>query len=168
MSDFTDPMGTEVTLPQEHVAEVKAGMAFALLHLDRAIQQSTDLDDRADLLGCLRDSKRDLSMLESSLESELGEQMGDYHVTVEGLGTLERHRHKTMTAWNTDDLLRAVLDTRMIDGKTGEVLDETPLDKVLAVWNLPAPRTTVLRSRGLQPDEFCTVTDKGGWKVSIR
>lgn len=59
--------------------------------------------------------------------------------------------------WQTDDLLRAVLDSRRFDPRTGGLIEETPIEKLLAVWNLGAPRVTVLEARGIDPDEFCTV-----------
>lgn len=67
------------------------------------------------------------------------------------------------TGWDHDALLRAVLDSRLVDTETGEIADETPLDKVRHVWNLGAPRTTALRDRGIDPDEFATTE----WRDSV-
>ena len=39
--------------------------------------------------------------------------------------------------------------------------DASPLDKVLRVWNLGAPRVTALRDMGLDADEFCRSEDAG-------
>ena len=52
----------------------------------------------------------------------------------------EAHRKKSRTVWDKDALLHAVLDTRLVDTDTGEVVDPTPYDKVLHVWNLGTPR----------------------------
>jgi hypothetical protein len=82
---------------------------------------------------------------------------------------VEKYRNKTYTQWRTDDLLQAVLDTRLVDSVTGEVTEETPLEKVLEVWNLPAPRLTALKNRGLTPSDYATVTydEDKPWKLRV-
>jgi hypothetical protein len=59
------------------------------------------------------------------------------------------------------------LDTRLVDESTGEVLDESPLDKVLKVWNLGTPRKGILKERGIQADEFCVTENLNGWSIRI-
>ncbi len=49
----------------------------------------------------------------------------------------------------------------MVDKDTGEITEETPLEKVLACFNLPAPRTTALRQRGIDADQFCRSETRG-------
>lgn len=71
--------------------------------------------------------------------------------------TFKRTGTPTRKGWQTDDLLRAVLDSRLFAPGTGELVDETPVEKILAVWNLGAPRVTALKARGIDPDEFATV-----------
>jgi hypothetical protein len=84
----------------------------------------------------------------------------DHGEQVEIGGTMMQvRRQRSRTRWDTDDLRRAVLDTKLVDPTSGEVADESPLDKVLAVWNLGSPRVTALRQRGIDPDEFCTTED---------
>lgn len=61
----------------------------------------------------------------------------------------------TRKAWKTDELRVAVLDSRLYDQSTGELIEETPVEKILAVWNLTAPRVTALAARGIDVDEFC-------------
>lgn len=75
-------------------------------------------------------------------------------VVVEGVGVFERHGKRDRTQWDRDDLLRAVLDTKRANAD-GEPIEENPIDKILHVWNLPAPRLTALKERGLSPDDFC-------------
>ena len=74
----------------------------------------------------------------------------------------------TRKGWRNDELLVAVLDSRLFAPGTGELVDETPVEKILAVWNLSAPRTTALAARGIDADEFCTVewTNRGVAEVA--
>lgn len=90
------------------------------------------------------------------IDDDLGERLAQgmrYGVPVNlpGVATFHRHQRKDRTDWDTDDLLRYVLDSRIVDPLTGEVRDETPVDKLLHVWNLGKPRTTALKARGLAP-----------------
>lgn len=62
--------------------------------------------------------------------------------------------------WDSEALVRAVLDSRRIDLETMEVLDETPADKLMHVWGMTGSgaRLTALKERGLRVGDFCTVT----------
>jgi len=89
-------------------------------------------------------------------------------------GPVEVHGKRDRKAWQRGPLLRMVLDSRLQPNPdTGELqpedeghvtVDDEPvtvspdLGRVLHVWNLGAPRTTALRDRGIDPDEFCTST----------
>lgn len=112
-------------------------------------------------LAMIRDARQTLTHIEHELEQKLAARMEDKRIVVDGVATFERRAKKARTKWDTEDLVRAVLDTRIVNTETGEIADETPLDKVLRVWNLGAPRVTVLRDRGLDPDEFCHSEDAG-------
>jgi hypothetical protein len=105
----------------------------------------------------LADSIRRLTAARDDAGNDLAEELPEKRMTVMGVGTFEVHRKADRKSWDKDDLLRVVLDSRVVDAETGEVRDETPLDKVLDVWNLPAPRTTALKARGIDADEFCVV-----------
>lgn len=73
-------------------------------------------------------------------------------------------RHKSgspkRTEWQSDDLLRAVLDSRRFDPGTGELIEETPAEKLMHVFGLSggSAKITALKERGLKADDFCTVT----------
>lgn len=99
-------------------------------------------------------------------QDEAGRKFDDKTYTSRGVEWERSKGGPTRTGWQTQDLLAAVLDTRRFDDG-GDLIDETPLDKVLHVFNLPAPRATALRDRGLNGDEFCTVTwpEQRPWKV---
>jgi hypothetical protein len=105
---------------------------------------------------CLEETNGHLATIRQVLVEQLALAMSEKRVTVMGVGTFERRRSANRTTWDKD-LYRAVLDTRLVNPATGEVLDETPLEKVLHVWNLGAPRVTALRARGIDPDEWCEV-----------
>lgn len=108
----------------------------------------------------IEEARKNLAVVAHDLEQKLAKVMPK-QLVVDGAGTFECHKKKARTAWDKDDLLRAVLDTRLVNKDTGEVKEETPLEKVLAVFNLPSPRLTALRDRGLDPDEYCHTEDTG-------
>jgi hypothetical protein len=68
--------------------------------------------------------------------------------------------------WKSDDLLRAVLDSRIVDKETGEVVDETPVEKVRAVFGLKGYNASrqELKARGIEADEFAEVE----WRTKLR
>ncbi len=154
--------------PGFSTGELIGNLEFAIGALDSYAGQ-LGLDDAAWVLADARKAYSDLKVMLDTLENRVGDLMGDKaKVDVDHVGHLERHRHKSYTQWDREALLRDVLDSRLVDKNTGEVLNETPLEKVLAVWNLGAPRKTVLLQRGLQPDEYAFVDDKGVWKIELR
>jgi hypothetical protein len=108
----------------------------------------------------VEEARRNLGIVAHDLEQKLAADM-PRSVVVEGVGVFERHRKTARTQWDKEDLLRAVLDSRVFDRTTGELREETPLEKVLAVWNLPAPRKTALQDRGIDADQFCHTEDAG-------
>lgn len=132
-----------------------------------------EIDDLETWLTCLaviEGAYSQLDVVRKQLTKRLAEQMPDKRVTVPGTGTFVKHGKKDRTKWDKDDLLRAVLDSRLPpDEKTGAFPDESPLDKVLHVFNLPAPRLTALKARGFTDehiDEFCH-SEWGGWSIVL-
>ena len=125
-------------------------------------------DERFPLIYALhkvREARRELAIVEADLEKAIAPML-DEKIVVEGGLVVESKRRKDRTQWDREALVRDVLDSRLVDTATGEVVDESPLDKVLAVWNLGAPRLMVLRDRGLDPDEYCHTEDRG-WSVVV-
>lgn len=114
----------------------------------------------------LEEANRALSAARTALADKLARALPDKRLVVEGVGTFERHGGKKRTSWDKEALLSAVLDSRMADSETGEFFDESPLDKVLAVWNLGVPRTTVLKVRGIDGDQFCE-TEPAPWSIQL-
>ena len=126
--------------------------------------QSTDLDDEIAAWRTLVETRRTLTHMIEDLENVIGKAMADKRYTADGV-TVERARKTNRTQWDTESLRRIVLDSRIVDEATGEVKDETPVDKLLHVWNLPAPRTTALKARGIDPDEFCSTERFDRWTL---
>lgn len=135
--------------------------------LDAAAREAPDLRVAAGLLVDLRETRRELAQLERDVEQRIADLMGDRRETVMGVGVLERHRVKKRLAWDREELLRVVRDSRLVNRETGEIAEETELQRVLAVWNLGAPRVTALRERGIDGDEFCSSQDQGRWTVQV-
>jgi hypothetical protein len=115
-----------------------------------------NLDTGLTCWASLEETNGQLATIRKFLTKKLAEAMPGKLVTVMGVGTFARQRIANRKRWDKD-LYRAVLDTRLVNPETGEILDETPLEKVLGVWNLGAPRITALRERGIDPDEWCEV-----------
>lgn len=139
--------------------------AEAVTSLDRDVTDGP-LDDLEQTLICwalIEAAAAELATVRKNLSARIAEAMPEKQVTIMGIGTFERHRKTDRKRWDKD-LLRIVLDTKLADRETGEVRDETPLDKVLHVWNLGAPRVTALRERDIEPDEWCT-TEYGGLTI---
>lgn len=129
---------------------------------------NVDLAGHVRHLLAVQQARRDLADVEQSIKNNVGHLMGSHRtVVVDGLGVIKRSVRKNRTKWNTDDLRRMVLDTKLVDPDTGEVFEETPVEKILAVWNLGAPRLTELRVRGIDSDEFCEVEQRPGFDIRI-
>lgn len=149
-----NPNGTEWVDPA-HVIDAVNGLSVDDL-------ASLRIEDAIASWAILEDAHRVLAQVRSQLVTEIAERMEDRQVTVPGFGTFIRRKKTDRTKWEKEDLLRLVLDSRTVNEQTGET--ESQLDAVLAVWNLPAPRTRALRARGIDPDQFCH-TEPGGWAI---
>lgn len=123
-----------------------------------------DLDTLIGLWSRVEDTRRALTITAEDLADLIGRTMPEKRHTAPGV-TVERHRKTSRTEWDRDALLSAVLDSRLVDTTTGEVTDETPLDRVTHVWHLGAPRVTALRARGIDPDEFCRTEHLDRWTL---
>lgn len=132
----------------------------------------TSLADHARWLLTVRELRRDLADIEQLSADACGALMDSHTEIVDGLGAVTRHSRKSRTAWEKDPdtkrptLLRVVEDLRVVDKTTGEVVPS--LEKVLRVWNLAQPRTTVLREWGIDADQFCQTETKPGWSIEVK
>lgn len=129
-----------------------------------------DLDQTIRDLAELRECVQTMRHWEDVLTEWLADALGRNGVEIEGVGHVEIKRATDRKEWDRHQLVRAVLDSRLpitddgeLDSRDtgeaevdGETVSCSPdLAKVLSVWNLGAPRVTVLRGRGIDPDEFC-------------
>lgn len=149
----------------------KVSNRVAVLHavtnrLDVDALAALPLDEQLRAWHMLEETNRVLALVRSQLTQRLAEQLPEKQVVVEGVGVFVRHGKRDRTQWDKDALLSAVLDSRLVDRRTGEVVDESPLEKVRHVWNLGAPRVTALRDRGIDPDQFCR-SEWGGWGIEV-
>lgn len=138
-----------------------------------------DLDRAISDLAELRAIRAAIADWELVLETYIADSLGRNATTVEGVGTVQVRYGTDRKAWEKHDLLRAVLDSHRPpspDGEVhpsddghaevaGEALSCSPdLARVLDCFNLPAPRVTALKERGIPVDEYCTAT---AGKVSV-
>ena len=129
---------------------------------------TADLPDLLDGLGLVMNLRKSVATVGSDLEHRAGELMGEKSVTVNNVEWV-RSMPPKRGAWQSEDLLRAVLDSRRVDKDTGELLEESELEKVRHVWNLAGyqARLGALRDRGLDPDSFSEPSwDSSRWHVA--
>lgn len=159
---------TDVNLP-----EVETAVAIMLEELGTAEEALgaeglvPDVRRLAQVRSSMIEAKRTIGAICDLIDNALGDVLGHYETVIEGVGVVKRHKRKTRTKWDSPDLLRTVLDSRLVDKTTGEVKDESPLDRVLHVWNLGAPRATALKERAIQIDEYCQVEVRPGWQIEV-
>ncbi len=123
-------------------AESLAELALLLRELASAYKGAADLCDEH--IGYIVDTGRSFNV-------------GSYEVTP--------RKTASRTKWQNDDLLRAVLDSRLIDFETGEITEETPLEKIRHVFALSggSARITALKDRGIDADEYCSTE----WRSTV-
>lgn len=158
-----------------NVSALEANMTTALQSVYDGDHCFHEMDDApADLAQLVKiralaiEVNKGLAEVREMLDDQIGETMGKYEVVVEGAGVLRRHTKKARSKWDRDALVRDVKDSRLVDATTGEVKDESPLDKIMHVWNLGAPRTTALKDRGLAADDYCETEVRPGWSLEIK
>ena len=130
--------------------------------------KTADLSDLLDAIGLVQNLRKSVATVGSDLEHRAGEVMGEKSVTVGGTEWV-RSMPPKRGAWKSEDLLRAVLDSRRVDKDTGELLEESELEKVQHVWNLAGyqARIGALKDRGLDPNEFSEPSwDSARWRVA--
>lgn len=141
-------------------------LADAVNDLARIVDErpAVDLDHAAGIWLALEEQRRQLAGVCADLADLIARMMPDKRYTAPGV-TLERSRSPKRTKWDSDDLLRAVLDARLVDHDTGEVTEHTPSERITFVWNLGTPRVTAIRALGLDPDAFCHTEQRDQWTL---
>ena len=143
---------------------IKATLADVI---DESWEINSDLDPqglieyRKLVVDCQRACKDILGRIDGQLSKDLGKglhNVGSCEVRVSASSPVR-------SGWDIETLLRDVLDTRVWTDQ-GDLIEETPAEKILKVWGLAAPRLTELKVRGLDPDDYCRVRFEP--KVTIR
>lgn len=107
----------------------------------------------------LADTARRLRAACDVLEAKIADSLPNGEWTTLGDRDYRRGRDQSFRNWDSDQLLRAVLDSRKVDPETGEVHDETPIDKLKACYNLGGYNAVrgELKRRRIALDEFADV-----------
>lgn len=153
-----DPMDLEPVETDLHSDAVK--LAQVVMDLDRDVDwycEDEDLSDTldADLIAWdqLEEANRQLAEVRGRLGARLGRAFPDKRCTVMGSGTYERHAKREGSTKCTDPegLWRMVLDTRIVDEPTGEVL---PTHEVIRrVYGAQSKETGLVRLTGASPSK---------------
>lgn len=143
-----------------------------------AIKDAVSRDEPdSDLRTCLavRDALTDcateLTLARERLDQHIAEVMPEWSVTLPGYGVVKKARKtgKHQLDRATEHLLADIQETRVYDPKTGELIEETPMQKVTACFGLSVHnvREKELERRGLTIKDYAEVINKG-WKVDVR
>lgn len=128
----------------------------------RALPDDTPLETDLIAWAVIEECRRNLAVVAQDLTNRIAPRLEYGPVVVDGVGTFEKHRKKSRVKWDKDALLSAVLDSILVDRTSGEIIPETPLEKVTGCWNLGVPRTSWLKGRGIDADEFCEINETFG------
>lgn len=134
----------------------------------RELEEAGDTRWLASGLADLRTLLADLKVVERDAEDALARVMPTKTEVVDGIGTLERKRAGRWKDWHSDALIEEVV-TSAVDKDTGELSVVAVLDALReCVPFTPSLgwRTTALKERGIDPDEFGTY-DKGRLTVRV-
>lgn len=110
-----------------------------------------------------------LEDLKAALHHQLGARES---LVIDGVGIFTRTWSSQSTKWDHEGLRRWILDSRApADRATGEIPDESPLDKVLACYTFPpssAPSTTALKKRGMTDDQMDEFRTRDGKRPTVK
>ena len=143
--------------------DVRDGIA----HADNAVRTLDDPHELVSMAVLWDDVVRDCSTTRDEIHTRAGGAMTDRRIVVDGK-SWQRNRVRSRRGWNNDGLLRAVLDSRLVNKLTGEVSFESAYDRVRAVYPLSggSARVTQLQARGIDPDDFCQMEERG-WRIGV-
>lgn len=154
-------MASDAIVAQDATRSVDQQLAHPAFEVDKS-----DIPALLALRDVASDNKRDWGGIIDALDNLIAEVMDEQQVTVDGYGTIKRHPNVSRRAWQSEDLLRLILDSRQIDPETGEA--ESQVDILKKVFGLKGyqARLGALRDRGIDPDEWCS-TERRGWKLEV-
>lgn len=127
------------------------------------------------VLLAVRDSvakvEREARELREEIEQKIAAQMTADSMLIDGVGVVKRSHRKSKHALPdaTESLIRDVMDSRMVNPETGEILDESPAEKLTAVFGMSIhnARNTQLKARGLNERDYAEIRYADEWTVSI-
>jgi hypothetical protein len=117
----------------------------------------------------------DLRIVENDVRNFIADTMPERRVTIPGVGTVERRLKITRRNWDSEAILRRLIMQALVDPETGEIPNSPmeAVDKVIVEVKACAPftgsmawRTTALRERGFDLDEWCE-EHRGGYTVTF-
>jgi hypothetical protein len=112
----------------------------------------------------------DMRLLEKQVKDHIIETIPERKVAVPGVGIVERFRKTTRKNWDSEELLRFVVQKALVDQVTGEIPSSPveAIDRVLTEIRACVPftgstawRVGALRERGFDPDEWCDQDTEG-------
>jgi hypothetical protein len=137
-----------------------------------------DLDQALIAFGVLEQANRDLADARRFLADRLGDEMGTKRVTVTGAATFERmpRREGSTKCMDEEGLWRQVLDTRIVDRDTGEVIPQSEiirmvygsLSKETGKIRLTGASPTKVELVGIDPELFFEKPDRVGWSLQVK
>lgn len=137
-----------------------------------------DLDQALVAFGVLEQVNRDLADARKFLADRLGEEMGTKRVTVMGAATFERfpRREGAVKCMDEAGLWRMVLDTRLADPDTGEMVPQSEiirmvygsLSKETGEIRLTGASPTKVEAVGIDPTDFFERPDRVGWTIQVK
>lgn len=140
--------------------------------LDLCIPHVTDLDDVpiGDVLAwrsVLRDAIAAIRAKADELDTTIGRKLGPDAQIIPGIGKVKRHPRVSRRNWRSDDLRRMVMDSRVVDPETGEVLDAVA--NLIAVYGCAGYQAKIgeLIKRRIDADEYAE-TEFLGWNLEVR
>lgn len=136
----------------------------------KALAEQGDWESLIRGLGPLQQVLGDLRLLESDVKGYIADTMPERIVSVQGVGTVEKLKKTTRRNWDSEELLRKLVVSAIVDEETGEI-PSSPLEAVERVVDeiracVPFTGSTgwrvgALRERGFDPDEWCEENQDG-------
>lgn len=165
------PTDTAIEPIDVRPAPIHTDLRSAIVRADERRQQLAQAGDwKALAIG--RDEVKtliaDLRVLDKATEADIARLMPERKITIDGLGTLERHGGWNRKDWDWDRLLPALIRRTLDPDGTGE-LPAAPevveamkalIVEVIGVTGSKGPRLEPLRELGFDDDEWCQRTEK--------
>jgi hypothetical protein len=134
-----------------------------------------DLERAVAAWDVIEDANRQLAIARANLANLLGGEFPEKRLTVMGSGVYERHakREGSTKCSDPEGLWRLVLDTRIVEEETGEVLPTHEIirrvygskSKETGLVRLTGASPTKVEAIGIAPDEFFEKAPMVGWTI---